>query len=194
MNELNATAHKILDVAERLTQLHGFNAFSYKALQDEVGVKTSTIHYYFPTKQDLALRLVERHGVRFAELLKQIDGTHTEAIGRINALAQVYIDTLSQGKFCMCGMLASDLLALPEQANQRLQDFFQQVEAWLAKALVLGQEQGRIQSGIDIEGTASLLLSTLEGGMLIARAHGSSAYLEHVMSTLMQQIGKAHTE
>ena len=52
MKPLNDTAHKILDVAEHFTQSLGFNAFSYKDIQENVGIKTSSIHYYFPTKTD----------------------------------------------------------------------------------------------------------------------------------------------
>ena len=61
MLELNETAHKLLDSAERYTKSQGFNAFSYRDLQNEVGVKTSSIHYHFPTKKDLALSMTARY-------------------------------------------------------------------------------------------------------------------------------------
>ena len=60
MQEHNATAGKILDVAEHFMQTRGFNDFSYRDIQNEVGVKTSSIHYYFPTKQDLVIHLIDR--------------------------------------------------------------------------------------------------------------------------------------
>lgn len=61
MQQLNDTAHKIFDIAEHYTQTRGFNAFSYKDIQNEVGIKISSIHYYFSTKKNLALSMTERY-------------------------------------------------------------------------------------------------------------------------------------
>jgi len=51
---------RILDVAEELTRIKGFNGFSYIALPDEIGIETASIHYHYELKADLALALVER--------------------------------------------------------------------------------------------------------------------------------------
>src|SRR5699024_11730842 len=37
----------------------GTNAFSYKDISKEIGIKTSSIHYYFPTKNDLIVAVLE---------------------------------------------------------------------------------------------------------------------------------------
>ncbi|WP_438876632.1 TetR/AcrR family transcriptional regulator, partial [Bacillus cereus group sp. BC7] len=49
---------QILDHAITLMMLRGYNGFSYRDLSDLVGVKTSSIHYYFPSKDDLVLEAV----------------------------------------------------------------------------------------------------------------------------------------
>ena len=75
-------AQKILDVAESFTQTRGFNAFSYKDIQAEVGVKTSSIHYYFPTKQDLAAAMTERYTDRFLQLLNYINEKNSKGVDK----------------------------------------------------------------------------------------------------------------
>ncbi|MEO1802679.1 MAG: TetR/AcrR family transcriptional regulator, partial [Cyanobacteria bacterium J06629_2] len=68
---VNPTAQKILTVAQHNVQTKGFNGFSYRDLAVEIGIKTSSIHYHFPTKDDLALALVEAYHNAFeAELSK----------------------------------------------------------------------------------------------------------------------------
>lgn len=74
MSELNETAHKLLDSAERYTKSQGFNAFNYQDLQNEVGVKASSIHSHFPTKKDLALTLT----ARYTEAVQRLLGCHRE--------------------------------------------------------------------------------------------------------------------
>ena len=113
MQNLNDTAHKILDIAEYYTQTYGFNAFSYKDIQNEVGIKTSSIHYYFSTKQDLAYVMTERYIERFSILLNEITQRNQTGHGQLKALANIYINALKQERFCISGMLASDALSLP---------------------------------------------------------------------------------
>ncbi len=185
MAELNNTAHRVLDVAERYTQTHGFNAFSYKDLQNEVGVKTSSIHYYFPTKQDLALKMVERYIDRFNASLNSISNEQSIGLKRLDKLAQVYVDVVKQGKFCMCGMLASDILSLPEAVKSKLCDFFQMIEDWIAEAIELGIAQDDVTESIDIKTTAAHYLASLEGGMLIARTKNEPAYLKAITTEVL---------
>jgi len=63
---------QILDIAESLTQTKGYNAFSYKDISALVGVKTSSIHYYFPTKADLGKAVVKKHIDSLCDELEQL--------------------------------------------------------------------------------------------------------------------------
>ena len=44
------TASKILDVAERLVQLRGFNGFSYADVAEELGISKASLHYHSPER------------------------------------------------------------------------------------------------------------------------------------------------
>lgn len=56
---------QIIDLSQELFQQKGYKAFSYRDLSKLIGIKTSSIHYYFPTKDDLALALVIRYKEAF---------------------------------------------------------------------------------------------------------------------------------
>ena len=55
------TSGRILDVAERLVQTRGFNAFSYADIAAALNITKASLHYHFPTKAILGERLVERY-------------------------------------------------------------------------------------------------------------------------------------
>ena len=57
----------ILDIAQTLAQTRGYNAFSYRDISEVIGIKTSSIHYYFPTKGDLGEALVRRYRDNFKQ-------------------------------------------------------------------------------------------------------------------------------
>ena len=188
MQAYNDTAHKVLDVAEHYTQTRGFNAFSYKDIQHEVGVKTSSIHYYFPTKHDLAMAMTERYVERFCLQLDEITASHSRGIDQVAALGATFIDVLGQGKLCMCGMLASDILGMPDNVTGRVYEFFTKVESWLVNAITLAKKQQDIHNAIVPENAAPHFLAALEGGMLIARTQQKPDYLHIVTKEALAQL------
>ena len=188
MKELNDTAHKLLDAAEQKTQVLGFNAFSYKDLQLEVGVKTSSIHYYFPSKQDLAFAMIERYVDRFRTILTNIAAENPKGMKRLYVLGHIYIEAEKQGKFCMCGMLASDLMSLPDHAKIKLQEFFTLNEVWIAEAIDLAKQQKDFKDSLDGKKSALLFCAVLEGAMLIARTQKHGGYLEAAIQQAIDQM------
>ena len=50
------TATQILDVAERLVQVRGFNGFSYADVAAELNITKAALHYHFAGKASSARR------------------------------------------------------------------------------------------------------------------------------------------
>jgi len=50
MEEQTDTTTQIMDAAQQMMQLRGYNAFSYADISRQVGVTKAAIHYYFPGK------------------------------------------------------------------------------------------------------------------------------------------------
>lgn len=186
----NETAQRIMDAAELFTQTRGFNAFSYKDLQPQVGVKTSSIHYYFPTKQNLATALAERYIKRFFEALDEIDRKHKSPAVRLKAMGQIFIDVAAQDKLCLCNMLASDLLSIPAEGMEALRGFFEKAEKWIAKTITEGVEAGEFQSRLRPRHMAAYILAALEGGLLIARTRKDVGYVRAVLDQALAQLKK----
>src|SRR5574342_732743 len=66
-------ATAILDIAERLAQTKGFNGFSYADIAAELGVTKASLHYHFPSKEQLGRALIERYEAVFGAALESID-------------------------------------------------------------------------------------------------------------------------
>lgn len=79
MKELSPTAAKIADLAESYIQSRGFNGFSFRDIQNELGIKTASIHYHFKTKQDLAEAVFERYLANYEAALIQIESQPSSA-------------------------------------------------------------------------------------------------------------------
>jgi TetR/AcrR family transcriptional regulator, transcriptional repressor for nem operon len=165
------TATRILDVAERLVQLRGFNGFSYADVAAELHITKASLHYHFPGKAELGRALIERYAERFSAALEAIDQQETDPVAKIHAYAAIYGDVLSKRRMCLCGMLAAGYDTLDEPMQQAVIAFFDANEEWLTRVLQEGQESGTIKLNGPAPEAAQLIVSGLEGAMLIARPY-----------------------
>jgi AcrR family transcriptional regulator len=58
-------AEEILDVAERMARTGGYNGFSFREIAKAVGIKAASVHYHFPTKDELGAAVARRYTERF---------------------------------------------------------------------------------------------------------------------------------
>ena len=165
------TATRILDVAERLVQLRGFNGFSYADIAAELHITKASLHYHFAGKAELGRALIERYAQRFTAALDAIDQHEPDPVAKIRAYAAIYADVLSERRMCLCGMLAAGYDTLAETMQQAVIEFFDTNEAWLTRVLEEGQASGSITLNGPAREAAQVIVSGLEGAMLIARPY-----------------------
>lgn len=160
---------QILDYAQVLVQTRGFNAMSYRDLADEIGVKTSSIHYYFPSKDDLAIALVKRYRDGFKSALAKISADGADPSLVFKRYVDLFVETVRGGKICLCGMFASDMVTLPASTLAEVKRFFVENEEWLAGLLREGRESGHFNFEGSPKTKAEAIFSMLEGAMISAR-------------------------
>ena len=189
MNSPPATAERIMDAAQRMVQTRGYNAFSYADISAQVGIRKASIHYYFPSKKDLGKELVARYRVAFRDKLDRIDNETDDARRKLKAYAQLYLEALrDDDRMCLCGMLASDITTLPEEVRREVVGFFADNETWLMKTLGDGRNVGVLSFSGSAKSEAQLLLTGLQGAMLVARTYGDQARFRTVVRSLLARI------
>lgn len=167
-----------------LIRSRGFNGFSYRDLAELVGVKTSSIHYYFPSKDDLVLEAVQEYSRRISERLGNISPDQP-----VLEQARQYLDPLRQtcgsGQICLAGMLSTEILSLPPAVHHVLKEFYQVNEAWLAKLLERGQKERDVPYPVPPAMLAQVIYGSLQSGLIAARLFGTQERLEAAAETLL---------
>src|SRR6185503_20910985 len=93
-------ADAILDAAERRIRQGGFSGFSFRELAADVGVKSSSVHYHFPTKEALAAAVVRRWA---EETSKHIDEELQKDSDPVRVWTKAFRGTaVSEGHMCPC--------------------------------------------------------------------------------------------
>ena len=182
------TATRILDVAERLVQVRGFNGFSYADIAAELHVTRASLHYHFASKAVLGEALIARYAARFASALARIDGELADTTAKLDAYVDVYADVLQRKRMCLCGILAAEYPTLPSPMRGAVTRFFDDNEAWLTTVLERGRADGSLSFEESPGEAANMLVSGLEGAMLVARPYGDLGRFRSVARCLLASL------
>jgi TetR/AcrR family transcriptional regulator, transcriptional repressor for nem operon len=182
------TAERILDVAERLVQVRGFNSFSYADIATELGITKASLHYHFPGKAELGQALLARYTERFVDALGAIDRDLPDARAKLESYAGLYADVLRGKRMCLCGILAAEYQTLPKPMRAAVIAFFDDNERWLSGVLEQGRAEHLLSFGGTPEDVAQSIIGTLEGAMLVARPYGDVARFNATASRMLETL------
>jgi TetR/AcrR family transcriptional repressor of nem operon len=182
------TATRILDSAERLVQVRGFNGFSYADIAEELGMTKAGLHYHYAGKAELGEELIARYTARFGSALAAVDAQLTDPRAKLDAFAELYADVLRGQRMCLCGMLAAEYQTLPDAMQAAVLRFFDASETWLEAVLREGREQGTLLLRASPRDTAQMIVGTLEGAMLVARSYGDISRFQAAASQLVSSL------
>jgi TetR/AcrR family transcriptional repressor of nem operon len=185
------TRSRILDVAEGLVQIRGFNGFSYADVAAELSIAKASLHYHFPSKAELGEALIARYAERFAHALSTIDASITPVPAKLDAYANLYAKVLRQERMCLCGMLAAEYQTLPSPMRDAVVAFLDDNETWLALVLEHGRNDGSLRFTNTPADTARSIIGGLEGAMLVARPYGAVDRFEVTAAQLLAGLAGA---
>jgi len=177
-----STREQLVSHAQTLIRQRGYNGFSYRDLAEHVGVKTASIHYHFPQKEDLLLEAVTDYTARVTQVMQGIDET-LPAQERLARYTELFAGSPSD-QICMCGMLAADFASVPDRVRVALQAFFRMHENWLAKVIAEGARDGTLKSCGDPQAEARSLFAAFQGALLASRLFQSTERVRDVFDAI----------
>jgi TetR/AcrR family transcriptional regulator, transcriptional repressor for nem operon len=184
----SGTSQKILDVAERLLQVRGYNGFSYADIAAALRITKASLHYHFPSKSDLGRRLMERYTENFVGALAEIDASAAGAREKLERYIAIYSSVLADHRMCLCGMLAAEYATLPKPIRAEVLRFFDANEIWLARVLEQGRESKLLRFAGPAVEAARALVAGLEGAMMMARSYGDAERFARTGQRLLAEL------
>jgi TetR/AcrR family transcriptional regulator, transcriptional repressor for nem operon len=180
------TAQRLIDVAMELIQTRGFSAISYQDLADRLGIRKASIHYHFPSKTDLGVAALHAYVGEFEAVLGKIDADpRLTFVKRFDQYCEPFRAlAATPDRVCMCGALASELFALPEEMQPLIKAFFAMHETWLTALVRHGTKSGEFRRIAAPEKVAHTIFSALQGSLIVRRTAGEPAKTDAVIATL----------
>jgi TetR/AcrR family transcriptional repressor of nem operon len=153
----------ILNSAEARIRTGGYHACSFREIASDVGVKSASVHYYFPTKAELGAALVARYQAR---VLAEIGSPEDERdlAAKLDAMRGAFRNGLARGDgMCLCGILATEMRSLPSPVAGATQHYFIACNDWLRRAFARAHIEQPERKALQIT-------ALLQGAMLQAIA------------------------
>ncbi len=172
---MSDTKMKLNKRAIELVQQHGINGVSFRTLADDVGIKSASVHYHFPSKNDLAVAVIEAYAAEFESRLGVLREAGLDLQKMLLGLIEIFEEVIAQQKMCLCGMMAAEVYALDEGGRQALAKYFSNTEAWLINAFDCSEAQ--LATTMSNEALVRVIVSGLEGAILIDRVDSEFGYL-----------------
>jgi TetR/AcrR family transcriptional repressor of nem operon len=88
----------------------------------------------------------------------------------------------------VCALLASELPALPEAVAHEVRAYFRCLSAWLTSLLDLGIRKGELSLHYPAGVEAEVLMATVHGAMLSARAYGEGSVFASIVNPQLERM------
>jgi len=167
----------ILNLAESYLQDKGFNGFSYAHIAGELGVKNAAIHYHFPSKEDLGIAVIKRYRERFKLWINNARVKDLSPDAKLDWFFGIYTNMRAdKGKVCLVGSMEAEFNTIPDALQVEVQALHKEMLTWLKLALTEGRDAGAFHFNGESANKAALIMSTLQGGLQMARALGTKKF------------------
>jgi AcrR family transcriptional regulator len=167
------TRERLVEAARDLFLIQGYNATGVAQILKRAGVNSGSLYYFFPTKEDLLLAVLEWYRDNIYEgLLKPVYERIDDPVERIFGLLDGYRQVIKVTNFeygCPIGNLALELSNSHPKARSLINENFSNWRKEIAGCI--RQALDRFPEGTDPEALGSHVLAVMEGAVMLAKAY-----------------------
>jgi TetR/AcrR family transcriptional repressor of nem operon len=185
------TRQHIIQEAATLFNQRGYTGSSISDVMQCTGLQKGGIYRHFQSKEQLALAAFDYAQQQSTSRLVEAVAAETDAVQQLLALLTAF-HALTLHPPVPGGCPILNTIVDSDDGDPALRERVVAVvtgwEQLIERIVADGVAQGRMRSDIDPQAVATVLIATLEGGILLARAHRSSVYLQHAVDHLVQYV------
>lgn len=171
-----ATRERILEAADRLFHRHGYHATGLDRIVAEAGVTKGNFYYHFKSKDELAAASLERHFERMAQAITVRTAELGSPLETLENILDFFVEVIATQKRegnvigCYFGNFGLELGSGHAAVRHRLQGIFNSFRGRFAFLIQRAIKAGELPPGGDAEQIAAIVVSLLEGAILIDKS------------------------
>ena len=186
------TKDLLLEAGKKTFLEKGYNNSGIEAILQEAGVPKGSFYYYFGSKEDFGLKVLDRFAECIGERQERI--LSDDSVPPLDRLRH-YFESVSEllqsdqcRKGCLVGNLSQEMADQSELFRARLEEIF---ETWVdryAKCLKQAQQAGEVAADLDAREMAEFWLNSWQGAILRAKTMRSVAPLRTFLAVMFGNV------
>ncbi|OKH53189.1 TetR family transcriptional regulator [Calothrix sp. HK-06] len=194
MSKGDNTKAMIIEKAASLFNQQGYAGSSMSDIMQVTGLQKGGIYNHFRSKDDLALQAFDYAVLQIQRRYREAWASKQNAIERLQAIVDVfriYIDN-PQHPIIKGGCPLLNTAIESDDAHPALKARAQQaMDSWrqlFRRIIEKGIKKGEVNPNIDADEVASILISLLEGSVMMSKLNDNSIHLERAIKHLTNYI------
>ncbi|MDG4863759.1 TetR/AcrR family transcriptional regulator [Streptomyces sp. T-3] len=178
-----STPERLIEATQELLWERGYVGTSPKAILERAGAGQGSMYHHFKGKPDLALAAIRRTAEEMRAAAEIPLGTPGPAYARIEAYLLRERDVL---RGCPIGRLTMDPdVIVSDELRMPVDETLDWLRERLEGIVQEGLELGEFTTPLDPRETAALIVATVQGGYVLARARNSAEPFDAAVQGLL---------
>ncbi len=190
-----ATRERILEAADTLFYLHGYNATGLDRIISEAGITKGNFYYHFKSKETLALAALERHFEKTSHEMSEQAMKHKQsplkmlfAILELMARRQKGQYQAGRIRGCYFGNFTLEMSTESKAVRGKVQSIFERIKEMFSDLLRRAANANEIAADIDPDKTSGMILSLMEGAILLDKAEQKPIAVANAITFIKQYL------
>lgn len=191
MSKAQETREKILESAAALFNQYGYSGSSMSDIMRVTGLQKGGIYNHFKSKDELALQAFDFAtkciSKKFLMALKE----KHHAIERLQAILSVFRSFVEEPPIpggCPILNTAIESDDAHPALRQRVQAAMDAWRSLICKIINKGIAKGEIRETVEADVVATIMISTLEGAIMMSKLYGDSIHMKRAIAHLTEYI------
>lgn len=171
----------LLEKGSEIVHKKGFNHAGIQEILAAAGVPKGSFYFYFKSKEDFGLQLIDFHAGFFLTFLDQcVQDTRLKPVERIRFFFNHFLSVLEENNFqggCPLGNIAQEMSDQSESFRIKLMEVFEQSKRKIAECLIEAQRSGELNASLDAQEAADFIFNSWHGTLMRTKViRNSGAY------------------
>jgi TetR/AcrR family transcriptional repressor of nem operon len=179
MKKANDTRALLIDQGLKALLTNGYDGAGLGAILDAAAVPKGSFYYFFKSKEEFALAVLDAYERHYVALREAILGDRSQSPMRrlrdyFETLERIHLSETPLGG-CLYGVLAQTVSARSPEFRAKLVAVFATWDMQLQQLVAEAQASGEIDQGLDPNEVAAFLIEAYEGALIRMKVDGGSA-------------------
>lgn len=186
------TREKLIKTGAKAMLAKSYHSVGIQEVLDEVNVPKGSFYYYFSSKEDFGVAIIEYYGAQLANSIKQrLSNNELSPLGRMEeyfkSIREYYAGN-GFGQGCLVAKLATEVADSSPRIRLALQNEFDKWTKLLAECIAEGQEKGEISREHDPDALAEFIYASWEGALIRMQVNHTIGPIDNFLAYIFKRI------